>query len=127
MSCPNCCLGVVMLLRGAPLAWAKAGRTASRHNERNKIRSFIGERDSLGMVAFISVTDDRGPEFEFVDFLSKQVAGHAKGWVSLVGLSRLWGNLLRRFQRLIGEMKMMKRMVVALMLTGCCVAGASAQ
>jgi hypothetical protein len=43
---PKACLGAVML-RDAPSVWPEEGRTARRHNERKKIRSFIGERGSL--------------------------------------------------------------------------------
>jgi hypothetical protein len=38
----------VVILRGVSAVWPKEGRTARRHNDRDKILSFIGERSSLG-------------------------------------------------------------------------------
>jgi hypothetical protein len=37
-----------VILRGVSAVWPKERRTARRHNDRDKILSFIGERGSLG-------------------------------------------------------------------------------
>jgi hypothetical protein len=69
----------VVILRGVSAVWPKEGRTVRRHNDRDKILSFMGERGSLGMIVFISGTNDGASKFARVDFSGKRYRDDARG------------------------------------------------